>query len=216
MTITARDGPSYGPHGHFSRGSIKLRPFPVSPWVLPRGEQSCCATWSTELCKGVSLLLWSILFHWPAWQWDPWSQGALKRTFFAIHSFTVTRSGCLFGPTSHTANNMPLQGEKMIPVRRKFAFCSFPAPGSSLKTTMQVILCFDFAYGELERIRWFFCIQCTLTKKSFKNYHKTDMLCLCKERPGELMLLAKDGAKWSQKSRMCRHHPWFSYTYSVC
>lgn len=47
MSIAAHDGPSDGPHGRFSRGSIKLRPLPVSLWLLPRGEQECCATWSS-------------------------------------------------------------------------------------------------------------------------------------------------------------------------
>ncbi|KAK4828130.1 hypothetical protein QYF61_023928 [Mycteria americana] len=37
MSIAARDGPSDGPHGHFSRGSIQVRPLPVSPWALPQG-----------------------------------------------------------------------------------------------------------------------------------------------------------------------------------
>lgn len=50
--------------------------------------------------------------------------GCLEEDFFAIHSFTVTHSGCLFGPPSHTDNSLPLQGEKIIPMRRKFAFYS--------------------------------------------------------------------------------------------
>lgn len=62
---------------------------------------------------------------------------------------------------------MPLQGEKIAPMRRKFAFHSFPALGSSLKTTAQVILYLDFACGELEGVWHFFCIQCTLTNTFF-------------------------------------------------
>lgn len=62
---------------------------------------------------------------------------------------------------------MPLQGEKIIPVRRKFAFYSFPAPGSSLKTTVQAILCFDFAYSELGKSLAIFLHTMHLDKENF-------------------------------------------------
>lgn len=40
MSRAAHDGP----HGFFSRGSVKLRPLPMSPWLLHLGEHLCCAS----------------------------------------------------------------------------------------------------------------------------------------------------------------------------
>lgn len=171
MSIAAHDGP----HGHFSRGSIKLRPFPMSPWVLSRGEQLCCASWSMELCKGSSLLHWSILFHWPGWQWGPWSQGALKRTFLpSIHSRSLIQVVSLGHPLIQTTA-CHFKGRKLFLWEENLLFT---APGSSLKTMMQVILSFDFAYGELERLWRFFAYNAPWQRKLF-NITVRPICCAC-------------------------------------
>lgn len=135
MSITAHDGPSDGPHGHFfSRGSIKLRSLLVSAWVLPWGEQLCCVPPGTQSSVEAARhpsgqycftgLADSEVSHLRV----PW-RGLFCQS--SNHLFTVTHSSCLFGLTPHTGNNMPLEGEKMFPVWRKSSSCSFPAPRSS-------------------------------------------------------------------------------------
>lgn len=161
-----------------------------SPWSFlqriyqteaPSDESLVAAPrWALVLCqfwKSCSLLHWSVLFHWPNWKWDPWSQVALKRASLPsihsfIYSFRVTCSGCLFEPPSHTANNsMPLWGEKMIPVERKFGFLQ-------LSCTWQL---FENSYAGNSLFR--FCIQ--WTGKSMANF-----LCTIHPDRGNLLKLA--------------------------
>lgn len=102
MSITARHGASDVSPGHFSRGSIKLKSLPVSPWVLAWGILLC----HLEHGALYRQLLWSILFHCPGWQRDPWSQGALKMTFFChplihSHSFRVPPQASLSYSQQH-------------------------------------------------------------------------------------------------------------------
>lgn len=110
--LTSTDGPCGGHHGHFSSRSIKPRLLPAS---ATRGDRLGCATWGTELHKGRALLLWSVL--WQYYVDNTWLM-VLGENFFC---HPVTRSGCLFGPTSLRAKNMPLQGEKVMTIRRRFA-----------------------------------------------------------------------------------------------
>lgn len=72
-------------------------------WVVPSGARSSIRA---ELCSSGQCYID-----------DTWLM-VLGENFFC---HPVTRSGCLFGPTSLRAKNMPLQGEKVMPIRRRFA-----------------------------------------------------------------------------------------------
>lgn len=112
MSIAAHDSPCGGHRGHCSSRSIKPR---LPPANAARGDRLGCATWGTELHQGRALLLWSALCQY--YIDNTWLM-VLGENFFC---HPVTHSGCLFGPTSLRAKNMPLQGEKVMPIRRRFA-----------------------------------------------------------------------------------------------
>jgi len=103
MSIAARGGPSDGPRGGFSRGSAQLRPLQWAVGAAPRGA----VVSQRLLCKGSSLLPWSVLFRWPGGQGVPWARGAWKRTFWpSVHSrarVQVVSLGCqpLMQPATH-------------------------------------------------------------------------------------------------------------------
>lgn len=134
MSTAAHDGP----HGHSSRGSIRLRPLPKSPWLLHLGKHLCCASWSTKLWKGCSLLHWwvLVLFHWPSWKWDPWSQVALKRAVLpSIH------------PSIHPFIHSFIQGHLFrLPLRATLSYSQQHSTSRGEKYSREEKICFFKAF----------------------------------------------------------------------
>lgn len=158
-----------GPRGHSSRGSIKLRPLLMSPWLLHLGEHLCCAnSGKAALCSTDQYCFTGLTENEIPDPRLPW-RGHPCHPFIHsfIHSGSLVQVASLSHPLIQPTTACPFEGRKWFLWRENLVFYSFPVPGSSLKTVMLVILCFDFAYSELERVWQIFCVLYTLTEEVF-------------------------------------------------